>query len=959
MSIMQTLSAPLALVAAAACALGGAASPSPRAGGANVVHDSALRTGTLPNGLTYYVRHNASPAGRAELRLVVNAGSMQEDADQRGMAHFLEHMAFNGTTHFPHQSLIDFVEVAGMRFGADLNAYTSFDETVYMLTVPTDEAHFLEQGLTVLHDWAAGGIRIDSAEVFAERGVVKGEWRSRLPDTLSQKIQKHYREVLFGEGTRYLERLPIGEPEGLDTAMAGPIRRFYEDWYRPDLMAVVVLGDIDPAAVEKEIVARFGAIAPADDPRPRPAPTLPFADETVVDIYRGRVNPTVQVLWPVPDPPAEPRAIVERELVEQILLQSLEHRFLRMRELPSRPFVVANLQRGTVARPLDLVGFQLIAWPDSLERGLATVLAEFERIAQHGIPPATLEHQKEALLVQLEHRAASAAARPSTSYAGRYVEHYLTGEGLLVSTAQELAIAREILPRITPKTIAEAARFWRSERGRRVMFTLPELTHMRPPTRESVLAIFDSVAHVKLAAPEARTVDDGPLLAVTPAPGRIVEETVHAAAGITEWTLSNGARVLFKPSPNDADELLLRAWSPGGFSRVPDSLFYSTGRMVARMMTDAAGLGDRDRDDLTSDLAATGVRDFVVDIGYGDESISLGGSPGDVELLFQMLYLQFTAPKLDSAAIAGWKNWAKYQGRQFSIFDQLAQTFARGNARMMPVSTGLADLADLEDAMAVYRDRFGNAGDFTFTIVGAAAPEQVRPLVERYLASLPATGERETPKDPEVRPFLMRISQTVRPFDIPKAATLLVFDGRFPGEPAEYLAEREQLSTLASVLNVRLRNRLREELGATYGVTVLDRTYPLPEEHYQLLVAFDAAPERMWELGRELRRILDAVRTDGATPAELERARLTARRQLETRLQDNDYWMERIGLFARLGIPLDRIVAPYDSAEVSGADVAAAARRFLPKDVYIQITALPADTTYEQAGDSAASEGGR
>jgi zinc protease len=381
--------------------------------------------------------------------------------------------------------------------------------------------------------------------------------------------------------------------------------------------------------------------------------------------------------------------------------------------------------------------------------------------------------------------------------------------------------------------------------------------------------------------------------------------------------------------------------------------------MVARMMTDAAGLGDRDRDDLTSDLAATGVRDFVVDIGYGDESISLAGSPGDVELLFQMLYLQFTAPKLDSAALAGWKNWAKYQGRAFSIFDQLAQTFARGNARMLPVSTGLADLADLDDAMAVYRDRFGNAGDFTFTIVGAATAEQVKPLVETYLASLPATAERETPKDPEVRPFMMRVLKTVRPFDVPKAATLLVFDGLFPEDPASYLAEGQQLSTLASVLNARLRQRLREELGATYGVTVLDRTYPLPEEHYQLLVAFDAAPERMWTLGRELRAILDAVRTDGATPAELERARLTARRQLETRLQDNDYWMERIGLFARLGIPLDRVVTPYDGDALTTAEIAAAARRFLPKDVYIQITALPADTTYEQTSDSAASGGGR
>ena len=424
---------------------------------------------------------------------------------------------------------------------------------------------------------------------------------------------------------------------------------------------------------------------------------------------------------------------------------------------------------------------------------------------------------------------------------------------------------------------------------------------------------------------------------------------MHAAAGITEWTLSNGARVLFKPSTSAPDELLLRAWSPGGFSRVPDSLFFSSGRMVARMMTEAAGLGDGDRDDLTARLESNALRAFEVEIGYGDESISISGSASEPEMLIQLVHLQFTAPKLDSAALAAWKNYAKYQGRAFSIFDQLAQTFARGNPRLMPVSTHLADLARLDEAMAVYRDRFGNAGDFTFTIVGAATAEQVKPLVERYLASLPATAERETPKDPGVKPFLMRMSNTVKPFDIPKASTILVFDGAFPtADPAAYLAERQRLATLSEVLTRRLRTRLREELSATYGVAVLDRTYPLPAEHYQMLFSFDAAPVRMRAMQREMRAMLDAVRDSGATQAEIDRARRAQRRQLETLLQDNDYWMQRIGLFARLGLPLDRIVDPYDEERVTPGELAAAARRFLPDDVYISITAMPSETLMEE-----------
>ena len=926
----------------------------------STLRDPALRIGTLPNGLRYYVRHNASPKGRAELRLAVNAGSLLEDDDQRGMAHFLEHMAFNGTTHFPAQSLIDFVEASGMRFGADLNAYTSFDETVYMLTVPTDDAHFLEKGLTVLEDWASGGILIDSAEVVAERGVVMGEWRSRLPDTTSQKIQRHQREILFGEGARYLERLPIGEPAGLDTAFVGPIERFYEDWYRPDLMAVIVVGDIDAAAVEKEIVERFGKIPSPKKPRPWTAPSAPLLDETIVDVQRANVTPSVQVLWPVATSPSEPRAHVEHRILERLVLQELEARFLRMRELESRPFVVATVQRGRIVRPLDVVGMRMIAWPDSLERALATAVAELERLAQHGIPAATLEQRKKALLADFERAAASASAYPSRSFASGYAEHFLTGEGPLTDPAQELVLAREILPRITSDRVAEAARFWRSERGRKVMFTLPELAHTRPPTEASVAAIFDSLRKAKLEAPEARTVAEGPLLEQAPKAGRVTKEVRHEAAGIVEWTLSNGARVLFKPSGNDPDELLLEAWSPGGFSRVPDSLFYSSGRMVARMMTEAAGLGDRDRDDLTAQLESSGLRDFAVDIGYGDESIALAGSPVELELLFQMLHLQFMAPKLDSAALAAWKNYAKYQGRAFSIFDQLAQTFARGNPRLMPVSTHLADLARLDEAMAVYRDRFGNAGDFTFTIVGAATAEQVKPLVERYLASLPATKERETPKDPQVKPFLMRTASTVKPFDIPKASTLLVFDGTFPtDEPATYLAERQRLSTLSGVLMRRLRTRLREELSATYGVMVLDRTYPLPEEHYQVLFAFDAAPDRMRSMQREMRRIFEAVRDSGATAEELARVEASERRQLETLLQDNEYWMERIGLFARLGLPFDRIVDPYEANGVTPAELADAARKYLPDDVYISITAMPSDTALAngKAGGADTKEG--
>jgi zinc protease len=620
----------------------------------------------------------------------------------------------------------------------------------------------------------------------------------------------------------------------------------------------------------------------------------------------------------------------------------------RIRGQSSRPFINAVVGRTRFVRPAEFVSVQIVAQPDSLERALGTVLGEVERVAQHGFPAATLERQKAVLLRRLTSQAASETARSSAAYVSEYTQHYLAGEGNLLSAAQELELAREIFPTITPRVMAEAARFWRERKGLRVLVSVPQFAlGFRPPTETSVLALFDSVAKVSLAPDSASAaIGDAPLLKRPPVPGKVVKETQHAKAGVVEWTLSNGARVLFKQSENDPDELLIRAWSAGGFSLVPDSLFFTSGRMVGYMMTEAAGLGDQNRDDLIAQLATTGVRPLKVSIGYADESIELGGSPKELETIFQLLHLQFTAPKLDSAALVTWANVAKYQGRSANIQDVFTQILARGNARLAPIQTRTAELARLDEALAVYRDRFGNAGDFTFMLVGAATADQVKPLVERYIASLPATNVRETPKDPEVRPFVNRVREQANVMPMAKSQTLLVFDGSFPATLAEYLKERERLSMLMLVLERRLRDRLREQLGGTYGVSTFGGTYRLYNEQFRVSITFQSAPERMEELNREMLAIIDSVRASGATAPELARLATVQRRQLETQLQSNVYWLSRMGLFDRLKLPLDRIVEPFTQSSVTPAELSVAAQRYLPKDIYIHVTQMPADTAW-------------
>jgi zinc protease len=673
--------------------------------------------------------------------------------------------------------------------------------------------------------------------------------------------------------------------------------------------------------------------------------TLPKSATPVVDVFQGNVTPTVEVLWPAPAVLAHTREAMAQGIVQDLISHAVEQRLLRIRERPSRAFISAELEKGRLVRPLELMGAQIIALPDSLERSLQTVLTEFERVAQHGIPEPALAHEKAVLLGHLEHAAAGEAGHASQAYAEGYVENFLTSEKPLLSAQQELALAREILPAITPELLAQAASSWREPAGMRVLIALPEFSHVRPPTRESVLALIDSVKHTTLPSDSAQESKPAPLLATLPTPGRIVAEKLDRIAGITEWTLSNGAHVIVKPSQNDPDDLQLRAWSPGGFSAMPDSLFNTPGRMVARVMTEAGGLGGATHDALSRQLETSGLRSMVVDIGYADESIKMDGSPKDLETIFQLMHLQFTAPLLDTASLAGWQSLAKYQGSSFSLDDQLSITVARGNLRMMPVSTNLAELATVKQLTDAYHDRFGNAGDFTFTLVGAMTPKELRPLVERYLASLPSTSVREHPVATEAHSFLHKVNSSFSRLDLPKSQTLLVFDGPFPDSSAAYLREREKLAALTGIVNDRMRVRLREQLAGTYSPFVSSQTYAIPDERYRFYVAFDAAPERMHDLNHEMMNVLDSLRARGVTAAEATRAATVQQRQLQTRLQDNDYWMSTIGNYARLGIPLDKIPSPYAGRAVSPVELMAAAKLYLPSDAYIHLTAMPEDSS--------------
>lgn len=930
--------------------------------------DPDLITGVLPNGMHYYIKRNPFPAKRAMIWLAVDAGSIQEDDDQLGFAHFLEHMAFNGTTNFPGNELIDIVEGAGMSFGADLNAYTSMDETVYQLSMPTDDQESLNNGLQIIQDWAGGNILMDSAEVVAERGVILGEWRFRILDSASHRLQKEMMGRQLGDSSRYLSRFPIGKAELLRHANPGPLMRFYRDWYRPDLMAVIVVGDFDPVEMEKEVKKRFGTIPAADNPRPFARPEVTRSSTTQVQIVKDKVRPEIHVQWPAPPFPTTPEELVKQQLVSQILFPHIQNILNKHAQRERRSFAAASLSlsRG-ITRPQGIsVRLAVQASPDSLEMAIATAISEVSRVAQHGIAASDLQDRKNIILRRLEMAADAQQAEPSRTIAERYVAHYLSGTADLFNPQERLKHARDILPTITSKDIAEAAAFWTQEEGRVVTVHLPMFASVRPSTEESIKGLLDSVSQVT----QAETAEVLKEFAVTPgsaAAGNlpnpsinaniVSEEILNQKELIKRWVLSNGATVVFKPGSSNPDEVVIHAMSPGGHSLLPDSLFFSPARLVADLITSAGAVDKDDRDSFLQSIMTGGVRRNQLSLNAFEEEMVISGSPHDLESLFSLMHGQFTTPNVDSVTLESWKRTG-FGSLTMSRNDRSALGTVRHRRLGGPAASNV-HFMNLEQAMGVFQDRFGDASDFTFYIVGAVSESDIRDLVIRHLGTLPSTNrtEREKPRKfdfTETKTSMIHTDSSSR-LDGEQAQGSIMFGGDFTDDPDAYITERAQLTVVSTILGRRLRNRLREEMGVTYSASAPAGIFRIPDNRYQLTTSFVTAPSDLKGALKAAWEEIDLIRTEPVTSYELAIAKQISRRRLENAQQNNNWWISEMQSHDRLNIPYAKIgMDPV--AELTAEQVLEAAKKYLPKDRFIQQAAYPTGKKIEEAQKRAEKE---
>ena len=895
--------------------------------------------GTLPNGLRYYIRKNAEPAKRAELRLAVNAGSILEDADQLGYAHFVEHTAFNGTTHFKKNELIKYLESIGVRFGADLNAYTSFDETVYQLSVPTDTIRLLETAFLVLEDWAHGQT-FDSTEVVNERGVVVEEWRSRLG--ASDRMQRVFIPIVLKD-SKYATRLPIGTEESILKAQPSVLRRFYNDWYRPDLMAVIAVGDFDVAQVEAMIKNHFGSIPQASNARPRVVATVPDNVAPLIAITSDAeaTGSSVMVGYKHPHKIVATVGDYRAEIVERLYLSMLNARLREIAQKPDAPFLGASTSVSTfVARTVSALSFGAGVKDGGVERGAEAVLTEARRVEQFGFLPSELQREKDNTLRNWQRMYAERDKTSSAVRVDELVRNFLEDEDI-PGTQAEYDMTRQMLPGITLAEVNAVAREWIRDQNRIALITVPKKPGVPVPTEMQILAMFDRASKATVTA-YAETVSDEPLLSRMPTPGKVVSTRTIDGVGVTEWKLSNGARVLVKPTDFKADEVLFSAYSPGGTSLVSNADYMSASN--TSMIMRVSGVGKFGSIDLGKKLAGKAAN-VSASVGATSEGLSGQASPKDLETLFQLAHLRFTAPRLDTAA------WLAMKGQmeaglanrnaspQAAFIDTVTATLSQNHFRSRPMSAATLSEIKPQRALEIYKERFANAGDFTFTFVGNVVLDSLKPLVEKYLASLPSTPQKENWKDVGGASPDGVVEKVVRKGSEPQAQTLIFFHGPFTYNPTT----RFELRTLTMLAQMWLTDALREEMGGTYSPAFNGSGTRTPRGEYQLVAQYTSSPDNVDKLSARLFRVVDSLRTYAPSDADLTKVREQLLRGRETDLKTNGFWLNNIGSRDQNGEDIAGLLGPYDALvkNLTAKQIQDAAKLYLDPKRYIKVVLLP------------------
>ena len=852
--------------------------------------DPNVKIGKLANGLTYYIRKNPKPEKKVELRLAVNAGSVLENNDQRGLAHFMEHMGFNGSKNFPKNELVDYLQKTGVKFGADLNAYTGFDETVYILPIPSDDPAVVEKGFMVLEDWAFNNL-FDKNEIEKERGVVLEE--SRLSKGSSERMSRQYFPKLFN-GSKYGERLPIGKDDVLKNFKHETLRSFYKNWYRPNLMAVIVVGDIDPVDAAKKIKAHFSKFTnPATAPaRPSIIPIVQRTKpEAMVVTDDEATNEILQIFnFIKPAKKIKTWGDYRENLVEELISSLINLRLNELTQKPDPPFVFGYTGYQSFLRGYNTFISAALLGDNPMQEAMDALMSETSRARQFGFLQTELDRAKAAMLNDAEKSFLEKDKTLSGQIVGSYVEHYLQNDPI-PGPEHRFKFLQKILPGVKLNEINAAAKKMPSTSNAFALLQAPTKLKDKLPGNDELLKSIVTANKKPVTAYQEKAVAAS-LLDKELVAGKITAETKNEKLGTTDLTLSNGVTVTIKPTQLKNDEIMMDAWRWGGYGRF--DLADKQNAQNAATIINEMGLKDMTPTDLSKFLAGKTVEIFPY-INPNEEGIEGHSSVKDFETFLQLMHLYFTEPRKDDGLFKSFvsKNKSMLQFMKQNPQAWYADTLVKILYNNHPwATTGIPtpedlDKLNLEKLYAIYKQIYGNAHGMHYTFVGNIDVEKVKPLLEKYIGSLPASPMENKFRDNGVRMVKGNTEANLKRGKESQSMISIMFEGE-----TEYNREDKiNLAALIEVLNIKIIEKLREDMSGIYGGGLQGSIQKRPYVHYTISARLPCGPENVEKLTKAFFEIIKDAQEKGVEQKDLDKVKETWKKQYHVSLQNNDWWL--------------------------------------------------------------------
>ena len=872
--------------------------------------DKNVRIGQLDNGLTYYIRHNKLPENRAEFYIAQKVGSILEEPQQRGLAHFLEHMAFNGTKNFPGDDkglgVIPWCETVGIKFGTNLNAYTSIDETVYNISnAPIDRTGVLDSCLLILHDWS-NYILLKDDEIDKERGVIREEWRSRNSGML-----RVYTDLLptIYQGDKYADCMPIGSIDVINNFPYKDIRDYYHKWYRPDLQGIVIVGDIDVDTVEAKLKAVFADVQKPVNPAERTYYPVTDNKEPIVAIGTDKEvdDPSIEIYFKqdaTPDSEKNNVGYLASQYMTSMISSMLNARLSELVQSANPPFTRASSYYSDffVAKTKEAFALSASSKADGIETALKTLLQETERARRFGFTESEYARARANYLQSLESAYNEREKTKHGSYVRDYVQNFLNGEPIPGIEA-EYAMMNQLAPNIPLQAMNMVMQQLVPDSNQVVIIAGPAKEGLKYPTKEEVINLLKGMKDLDLQA-YVDKVSDEPLMKEAPKGGKIISEKEGDIYGSTKLVLSNGVTVYVKKTDFKADEIRMKGTSLGGKSIFPDK--DALNFAVMDNVIAVGGLGNFSQVDLTKVLAGKKVS---VNAGLGATTENVFGtcSPKDFETMMQLTYLTFTAPRKDAEAFESFKNRMKAQLESAqanplsSINDSLQKAMYNNHPRVVMMKPEMVDQIDYDRILEMYNDRFKDASDFTFYFVGNIDLETAKPLIAEYLGALPAINRKETFKDTKmsIRKGVYK-NEYAKEQQTPTATIVFLYSGKAP-----YTLKNDILLSFATqVLDMVYTEEVREKEGGTYGVNCFGDLQKYPKEQLLLQIVFQTDPAKKDKLAGIVVDELKKLAAEGPSDVHLQKVKEYMLKKYADNQKENGYWMNNLNDYFYYGMDM-------------------------------------------------------